>query len=240
MAKLVNEKIDQIRKLLSILEGDLKDNQEKDFSNNFNALELPSIISSIVDFLHPLLTPYEIAVYWHLFNESIVKTGEQYVRTSTNRMSLIAKSGSGQSETLGETAIRKTIASLKEKEVISIAGDTSRGGTLYKVCIPDEIPLCKELMKAQVLAEVESVNLEVELDFYNVAENRQKVFERDGYKCHYCNKQLTRFSATLDHIQPVSKGGDNSFHNLITACLHDNSERGNKPIMDYLVKDRQV
>lgn len=240
MAKPVNEKIDQIRELLSILEGDLKDEQGKDFSNNFNALELPSIISSIIDFLHPLLTPYEIAIYWYLFNKSIVKTGEQYARASTRGMKTIAKSNSGQSEDLSYGAIQNNINSLKEKEVISIAGGTTRDGTLYKVSIPDEIPLCKEQMKAQVLAEVESINLEVELDFYNVAENRQKVFERDGYKCHYCSKQLTRFSATLDHIQPVSKGGDNSFHNLVTACLHCNSERGNKPIMDYLTQGAEA
>ena len=229
----MNEKIDQIRELLSLLEGDLKDDQGKEFSENFNALELPGIVSSIVDFLHPLLTPYEIVVYWYLFNKSIVKTGDQYARASTRGMSSIAKSASGQSQDISYDSIKKTLDSLKQKEVLSIAGDTTRGGTLYKIRIPDEIPLCKELMKAQVLAEEQSVNLEIELDFYNVAENRLKVFERDGYKCHYCSKQLTRFSATLDHIQPVSKGGDNSFHNLITACLHCNSERGNKPIMDY-------
>ena len=236
----MNEKIDQIRELLFLLEGDLKDDQGKEFSKNFNALELPSIVSSIVDFLHPLLTPYEIAVYWYLFNKSIVKTGEQYARASTRGMSLIAKSASGQSADLSYGVIKKTIDSLIEKEALSISGDTTRGGTLYKGCIPDEIPLCKELMKAQVLAEEQSVNLEVELDFYNVAENRLKVFERDGYKCHYCSKQLTRFSATLDHIQPVSKGGDNSFHNLVTACLHCNSERGNKPIMDYVTKGTEA
>lgn len=233
----MNVKINQIRELLIVLEDNLKDEQEKEFSNNFNALELPSIVSSIVDFLHPLLTPYEIAVYWYLFNKSIVKTGEQYARASTRGMSSIAKSASGQSADLSYGVIKKVIDSLIEKEALSISGDTTRDGTLYKISIPDEIPLCKELMKTQVLAEVESVNLEVELDFYNIAENRLKIFERDGYKCHYCSKQLTRFSATLDHIQPVSKDGDNSFYNLVTACLHCNSERGNKPIMDYVTKD---
>ncbi|QCW84894.1 HNH endonuclease [Methylotuvimicrobium buryatense] len=47
---------------------------------------------------------------------------------------------------------------------------------------------------------------------------------------------LTKFSPTLDHIQPVSRGGDNSFGNLITACLHCNAERGNKPVMDYVTQ----
>jgi 5-methylcytosine-specific restriction endonuclease McrA len=78
------------------------------------------------------------------------------------------------------------------------------------------------------------IDLKRELDFYNIKENRMKVFERDKYLCHYCKKQLTRFSATLDHIQPVSKGGDNSYENPVTACLLHNSQRNAQPIMDYL------
>ena len=79
-----------------------------------------------------------------------------------------------------------------------------------------------------------------ELDFYNIKENRLKVFERDKYLCHYCKKQLTRFSATLDHIQPVSKGGDNSYDNLVTACLLHNSQRNAQPIMDYLARSQSA
>ena len=50
-------------------------------------------------------------------------------------------------------------------------------------------------------------NIEAEVDFYNVRENRIKIYERDNYVCQHCRKQLTRFSATLDHLQPVSEGG---------------------------------
>ncbi|GDX85410.1 hypothetical protein LBMAG43_14520 [Methylococcaceae bacterium] len=195
--KSMNEKIDQIRLLLITLENELESDKEKEFSQNFNALELPSIISSIVDFLDPLLTPNQLAVYWYLFNNSIIKTGTQYTRASTNEMRRsVAKSGTKQVEDLGSDLIRKAISFLKEKEIISIVGDVTGDGTLYKVCIPDEIPICKELMETQILEVQQSINLETELDFYNVAENRLKVFERDGYKCHYCNKQLTRFSSS--------------------------------------------
>ena len=233
----MKDKIEQIRGLLDQLENDSGDTEALQFLKNYNALELPSIVTAIVEFLHPILTPYEIAIYWSLFNNSIVKTGEQYVRASTRGLSSIAKSGSGQAEELSYAAVQKSLNSLKDKGVISIAGDTNRGGTLYKVSIPDEIPGCKALMEKHLSTDAEQINLHKELDFYNVSENRHKVFERDGYKCHYCEKQLTRFSATLDHIQPVSKGGDNSFENLVTACLHCNAERGNKPVMDFVTKD---
>jgi len=233
----MQRKIDQIRELLAQIELEANDEQGHEFSRSYNSLELPGIVSSVVEYLHPFLTPYEIAVYWYLFNESIVRTGEQYARASTRGMSTIAKSSSGQSSEISYSAIKKTIDALKAKKVVFIAGDTNRTGTLYKIAIPDEIPLCKKLMQQNDSEMEVSVNIDEELDYYNVAENRRKVFERDGYLCHYCSKQLTRFSATLDHIQPISKGGDNSLGNLVTACLHCNSERGNKPIMDYVTQN---
>jgi len=99
-----------------------------------------------------------------------------------------------------------------------------------------EIPICQEQMPASIRVQAAAVDEKKELDFYNVADNRQKVFERDGYRCRYCGKQLTRFSATLDHIQPVAQRGDNSFDNLVTACLHCNSQRGSRPVMDALAR----
>ena len=84
-------------------------------------------------------------------------------------------------------------------------------------------------MRLKATSTATEINLSKELDYYNVAENRLKVFERDGYQCYYCKKLLTRFTATLDHIQPVSQGGDNSLQNLITACMHCNSRRGSRP-----------
>jgi len=233
----MRDTIERIRELLADLEQEANDDSRQQFTKNYNALELPSIVTTVVEYLHPLLTTYEIAVYWYLFNKSIITTGEQYARASTRGMSAIAKSSSDKSDGISYNQIKKTLETLKEKEVVFIAGDTNREGTLYKVAIPDEIPICKDLMQQNVAEEVSAIDIDKELDFYNVPENRLKVFERDGYKCHYCEKQLTRFSATLDHIQPVSKGGDNSFGNLITACLHCNAERGNKPVMDYITKD---
>ncbi len=132
--------------------------------------------------------------------------------------------------------LRCAFCGLLKKGAISLAGDVNREGTPYRLHLAEEIALCREAMSLAQREQLPHVDPKRELDFYNIKENRLKVFERDKYLCHYCKKQLTRFSATLDHIQPVSKGGDNSYENLATACLLHNSQRNAQPIMDYLTR----
>lgn len=49
------------------------------------------------------------------------------------------------------------------------------------------------------------------------------IFRRDNYRCVYCgsNEELT-----IDHVLPVSKGGGNTWQNLVTACLPCNRYKG--------------
>jgi hypothetical protein len=234
------EIIDKIKALVKELEGRLGGEDRAIFAQNFDALEIPDLIILIVDYLQPLLHPYEAAIYWYLFRNSIIETGQQYCRASTKgMMSGVIQSSSGQSGDLSYTAVQKALAGLEEKAIISKAGNTTREGTLYKINLPEEIELCQELMKNSKREISQPIDEKKQLDYYNIAENRLKVFERDNYKCHYCNKQLTRFTATLDHIQPASEGGDNSYENLVTACLHCNSRRGSKPVMEMYVNNNK-
>ncbi len=55
--------IEKIRELLDSLEKDVLTEEEQLFLKNFDALEIPEIITSVVDFLQPYLLPYEAAVY---------------------------------------------------------------------------------------------------------------------------------------------------------------------------------
>ena len=234
----LKEKITKIKALLEEIENDTL-NKDDTILADFSFLELPEIVSNIIDFLQPLINPYQSAIYWHLFNNSIIKTGNNLIRVSTRGLGApktVVLSASGQSEGLSYKAVQKALAGLEDFGAIRKAGDTNREGTLYKVFLPEEIEACKNYMKEKSIENPIPVDDKKEQDYYNIKENRYKVFERDGYICHYCGKQLTRFSATLDHIQPVSKGGDNSYDNLITACLHCNSQRTNKDVMNAIIK----
>ena len=62
--------------------------------------------------------------------------------------------------------------------------------------------------------------------------NRENVYRRDGYACVYCGCD-NRKTLTLDHVIPQSKGGKDSWDNLVTACRRCNSEKSNLTLEEY-------
>jgi len=233
----MKEPIQKIRELLDELESKVP-SEEPSFKESFQLFELPEIVSDIVDFLQPNLQGYEAAIYWYMFRHSIVATGDVFVRVSVRGLqdSVIKSFRTGRTSQLAYASVQDALQGLCDKGAISLAGDVNRDGTPYHIHLPEEIDFCREAMAKAQKEQLPQIDPKRELDFYNIKENRLKIFERDKYLCHYCQKQLTRFSATLDHIQPVSQGGDNSYENLVTACLFHNSQRNAQPIMDYLAR----
>lgn len=66
-------------------------------------------------------------------------------------------------------------------------------------------------------------------------ENRLKLYEAQGGRCYICGR-MTKLDpkyenyddfATVDHIVPVSKGGDNRLKNLALCCKLCNNLKGN-------------
>src|SRR4026207_1902000 len=54
---------------------------------------------------------------------------------------------------------------------------------------------------------------------------------RDGYRCQYCHRNQAdlrhRECLTRDHLIPLSRGGDNEWANVATACSTCNTRKGN-------------
>jgi 5-methylcytosine-specific restriction endonuclease McrA len=57
--------------------------------------------------------------------------------------------------------------------------------------------------------------------------SKHNVFLRDGYVCQYCGDDVSKKSATLDHVLPVSHGGKTTFENTVCACATCNANKGN-------------
>ncbi len=53
---------------------------------------------------------------------------------------------------------------------------------------------------------------------------KKQLLEQYGYFCTYCHKPYCIL--TLDHIVPLSKGGDNKKRNCALACINCNRDKG--------------
>lgn len=72
------------------------------------------------------------------------------------------------------------------------------------------------------------LNRYVKYRFSYVACNRANVIFRDNSQCQYCAKYFPPDTLTMDHVIPKSRGGDNSWTNIVTACKKCNQRKGNK------------
>lgn len=61
-----------------------------------------------------------------------------------------------------------------------------------------------------------------------------EIFERDAARCHLCGKRVARSDASMDHIIPVSLGGEHSRANVALAHLSCNCAKGNRAVGEQL------
>lgn len=66
--------------------------------------------------------------------------------------------------------------------------------------------------------------------------SKQNVFLRDNYTCQYCEVEVSRKTATLDHVLPTSYGGKTTWENCTTACADCNARKGNNKKITPKVK----
>jgi 5-methylcytosine-specific restriction endonuclease McrA len=72
------------------------------------------------------------------------------------------------------------------------------------------------------------LNRYVKYKFSYVTCNRNNVIFRDKNQCQYCAKYFPADVLTMDHVVPKSRGGDNSWKNIVAACKKCNQRKGNK------------
>jgi 5-methylcytosine-specific restriction endonuclease McrA len=56
--------------------------------------------------------------------------------------------------------------------------------------------------------------------------SRRGVLRRDSHRCAYCRGSAN----TIDHVQPKSRGGNDSWENLVACCLKCNNKKGDKTL----------
>lgn len=65
---------------------------------------------------------------------------------------------------------------------------------------------------------------------------RFEIFKRDNFTCQYCGTRPPDVVLELDHIHPVSLGGDSDEMNLITSCDVCNRGKGAKVLGERIIR----
>ena len=66
--------------------------------------------------------------------------------------------------------------------------------------------------------------------------NRRNVFLRDAFQCQYCGGKFPTGKLSLDHVVPRSRGGVESWENIVAACLKCNVRKGNRTPLEANMK----
>lgn len=86
------------------------------------------------------------------------------------------------------------------------------------------------------------INIE-EADFLEKQILRQALHEREGGRCFYCSRRITRHRRCLDHVVPQASLGNNSYRNLVSCCLDCNSLKAERHAVEFvrsLYRDRRL
>jgi len=72
----------------------------------------------------------------------------------------------------------------------------------------------------------------IRLEYTKVPLTRANIYKRDNHQCVYCGAN-ERKSLTLDHVIPKSKGGRDTWENLVTSCQICNSEKADLSMIEW-------
>lgn len=66
----------------------------------------------------------------------------------------------------------------------------------------------------------------VRVPYKEIPLTRRNILHRDSHSCQYCG--YSGDDLTLDHVLPRSRGGIDSWENIVTACVRCNVKKGNR------------
>ena len=60
----------------------------------------------------------------------------------------------------------------------------------------------------------------------NIVLSRKNILKRDNHICQYCG--IGSVPMTIDHVIPRQRGGEDTWYNLVAACVSCNTRKGNR------------
>ena len=66
------------------------------------------------------------------------------------------------------------------------------------------------------------------VNFCKLRPNKRGIYDRDRGVCQYTGKKLTRSNCSIDHIVPKSRGGKDTWENMVLCDKEVNNKKGSK------------
>lgn len=185
--------------------------------------ELDKILFQIQDLLVPKLDSYEQAIYHYIFRHTYLVDKKQML-FSTRKAEIGFGIGVNAKPPSSKTRSSK-LRTLEKKGALTIV-ERSNKGILVEIILPSEMN--------GLIAEKKNVDIDMTtLDFYKDRRLLPALLERENYSCFYTGKKITEENCYLDHVIPQSKGGNNSYRNIVAACYDANSLKQDIAVDDF-------
>jgi 5-methylcytosine-specific restriction endonuclease McrA len=78
----------------------------------------------------------------------------------------------------------------------------------------------------------------VRVPYKKIILSRKNILRRDSHKCQYCGR--SDLTLTVDHVLPVSRGGEDTWENLVCACVNCNNKKGDRTPDEALLPLRRT
>lgn len=107
-------------------------------------------------------------------------------------------------------------------------------GTAFTSRIPHEV-LCSDACRRVRKREHDQFRRALRRTASVSRVNPLDIYERDGWRCHICHRPILRDKAwphprsrSIDHLIPLTRGGNHEPANVKAACLRCNLSKGNR------------
>lgn len=192
-----------------------------------NMTERDNLIQTLIDIhdhLVPILDTYEQALLHYILRHTLL-VGKRNAIISIKSANIgLGKSKAGSLPS--EAQKSKKLRELEEKGCVDIVARSFKGTEVRPILpkeIPGLIPQAVDLQKPNI----------GEIDFFDGRLYVDALVEREGGKCFYTLQRINRENCVLDHVVPQSKGGDNSFRNIVASSFDANSSKGVQNADDF-------
>lgn len=170
---------------------------------------------------------YDRAVYSHLLRHSRLE-GKANIQFSLGRVA--------HALGLSRSGARDAMRRLAAQGVLKLVLRSCQARYVVNVNLPWEVRAVRAAKNAAARSAPgarPAIDIE-NADFLRLQVLRRAIHEREGGKCFYCLRRMSRHTRCFDHVVPQAKLGGNSYRNLVSACHDCNSKKKDHSAEEFL------